>query len=116
MLVNEVFYKRVMFHLAPSLRGVAGGIGGRRPGAAVTSLERVKITFRERLAYLSLANLTLVSERDVHVCVVWQHICLCVRQLFSCLQHVFYYIFFSQHKGVKNTELHRYTNKLFVVK
>lgn len=38
-----------------------GGARGRAV-ATVTSLERVKITFHECLAYLSLANLTLVSE------------------------------------------------------
>lgn len=49
----------------PSPTGWApGGVGG----GAVTSLERVKITFRERSAYLSLANLTLVSERTLCAC------------------------------------------------
>lgn len=47
--------------------GVRGsGVGGRGPGYSDVA-RRVKITFQRRLAYLSLANLTLVSELCVYI-------------------------------------------------
>lgn len=64
-VANKLFIYLCYVIIPPASSRPRPGVGRGRVGARGRSdvAQRVKITFQKRLAYLSLANLTLVSER-----------------------------------------------------